>query len=567
MFIKKACVSVLLIAAFGLAHSRDLFVDAAKDSGIDFVHFNGMTGDWYFAEMMGAGAALFDYDNDGDLDIYLCQGNMLPGESADNKPLISPSKQLPLSDRLYRNDGTSADGHLVFSDVTQSAGLSQTGYGMGIAIGDINNDGWLDIYLTNLGENRLLMNRGGKKFDDITDTSGTGDEHWSVSASFVDIDRDDDLDLYVGNYVNFGLTNHKPCRSASSARDYCSPLVYTPSADKLYRNDGGGRFVDISAAAGISDASGAALGVIADDFDGDGWTDIYVANDGSENQLWINQKDSRFENNAVFAGVAVNMDGNPEASMGVDAADFDADGDIDLFMTHLARETNTLYVNDGDGWFEDRSLTMGLAGESFSQTGFGVAWIDYDNDRWLDLLISNGAVMRIPEQKDSILPLRQKNQLFRNVRGEKFQEVSAVAGSAFGLSEVSRGAAFGDIDNDGDTDVVITNNNGPVRLLINTAGSKNAWLGIRLTDERGQLVTHGAKVAIVVDRDTEIWRRVGADGSYASANDARVLIGLGNDRDEQSIRVVWSDGKTEIWSGLKTGMYHDVHRGSGQPVD
>ena len=417
--------------------------------------------------------------------------------------------------------------------------------------------------VTNFGKNRLLMNHGGKRFTDATDDSGTGDGRWSVSASFFDMDRDGDLDLYVGNYVNFSLRNHKPCRSATSARDYCSPLVYAASPDRLYRNDGSGRFADISAAAGITDTFGAALGVISNDFDGDGWTDGYVANDGSANQLWINQGDGSFADDAVFAGVAVNMDGNPEASMGVDAADFDADGDTDLFMTHLAHETNTLYMNDGDGWFEDRTIAMGLAGGSFSQTGFGVAWIDYDNDRWLDLLIANGAVMRIAEQSDALLPLRQTNQLFRGEHGKAFKDITTMAGDAFALSEVSRGAAFGDVDNDGDTDVVITNNSGPVRLLINMVGSENAWLGIRLIDRHGRLVTHGARVATIGEDGAAYWRRVGADGSYASSNDARVLFGLGTNRDEQRVRVIWPDGDLESWAGLETGKYHDLLHGSG----
>ncbi len=561
-----ASFSCVLSMVPGASHASDLFVDAAEDSGLDFTHFNGMTGEWYFAEMMGAGTALLDYDNDGDLDIYLVQGNMLPGEAATSKPLFSADGPLPLSDRLYRNDGISANGKPMFSDVTRSMGLSQTGYGMGIATGDVNGDGWVDIYVTNFGENRLLINQAGKSFADTTDESGAGDDRWSVSASFIDMDRDGDLDLYVGNYVNFSLKNHKPCRSTTSARDYCSPLVYAASPDRLYRNNGSGQFADVSESAGITDAFGAALGVISDDFDGDGWTDIYVANDGSANQLWINQKDGSFADDAVFAGIAVNMDGNPEASMGVDAADFDADGDTDLFMTHLARETNTLYMNDGDGWFEDRTIAMGLAGESFSQTGFGVAWIDFDNDRWLDLLIANGAVTRIPEQENIILPLRQTNQLFRNEHGEVFKDISAMAGDGFALSEVSRGAAFGDIDNDGDTDVVITNNAGPVRLLINEVGNENAWLGIRLIDKRGHMVTHGARVATISANGTAYWRRVGADGSYASSNDARVLFGLGADRGEQQVRVIWPDSSLENWADLETGKYHDLRRGSGTPA-
>ena len=336
--------------------------------GPDFVHFNGMSGELYFPEMMGSGAALFDYDGDGDLDAYLVQGVMLgPGKSLADA-VFPPADDTLLADRLYRNDSTSEPGQtrIRFTDVTAASGLRADGYGMGVAAADFDNDGRVDLYVTNFGANQLWRNLGGGRFENVTAAAGVGDKRWSVSAAWIDYDRDGDLDLYVGNYVRYTFDNAKPCRSSTSARDYCSPLVYKPDVDTLYRNDGDGRFTDVSTAAGIRAHFGGALGVVAADFDGDGWQDLYVANDGVANQLWINRGDGTFSDEALLAGVGVNMDGSPEASMGVDAADFDGDGDEDLFMTHLARETNTLYVNDGEGWFEDRTLAWGWPIRAFS---------------------------------------------------------------------------------------------------------------------------------------------------------------------------------------------------------
>ncbi len=366
-----------LFAAFAAA--GDLFVEAG--GGPAFTHFNGMSGELYFPEMMGSGAALFDYDGDGDLDAYLVQGVMLgPGKSLADAVFPPPAGEA-LVDRLFRNDtgAEGADAAPRFVDVTASSGLAADGYGMGVAAGDYDGDGQVDLYVTNFGANQLWRNTGDGRFEDVTASAGVGDERWSVSAAWVDYDRDGDLDLYVGNYVRYTFDNAKPCRSSTSARDYCSPLVYKPDVDTLYRNEGDGRFTDVSAAAGVRKKFGGALGVVVGDFDADGWPDIYVANDGVANQLWMNQGDGTFRDEAMLAGVGVNMDGSPEASMGVDAADFDGDGDEDLFMTHLARETNTLYINDGEGWFEDRTLAMGLANPSFQYTGFGTAWFDYDN--------------------------------------------------------------------------------------------------------------------------------------------------------------------------------------------
>ena len=558
-----------LVATLSFGPSADAaeapFVDATDSAGLAFHHFNGMSGELYFPEMMGSGVGLLDYDGDGDLDVYLVQGHMLGG-----KPLsaatFEPRHSVPLKDRLFRNE--SADGRLRFVDVTEASGLDATGYGMGVAVGDYDNDGRPDLYVSNFGSNQLWRNLGDGRFEDVTAAAGVDDTRWSVSVAWVDFDRDGWLDLYVGNYVDFSFDNAKPCRSSTSARDYCSPLVYQPQVDSLFRNRGDGTFEDVSLRAGIRGDFGGALGVIAADFNGDGWQDIYVANDGVPNQLWINGREGRFSNDAILAGAGVNMDGSPEASMGVDAADFDGDGDEDLFMTHLARETNTLYVNDGQGWFEDRTVAMGLAGPSFPMTGFGTGWIDYDNDGWLDLLVVNGAVTAIEAQMlaGDPLPLRQPNQLFRNLGESRFADVSADAGSALLTPRVSRGAAFGDLDNDGDTDVIISNNAGPARVLENQVGSRNPWLGLRmLTGEPGRDAI-GTRVAL--DGTPPLWRRVRTDGSYASASDARILFGLGpRAAGKRSVRVLWPDGLEERFEGLEINRYHTLRQGEGSASD
>lgn len=543
------------------------FVEVAGQTGLDFVHFNGMTGKDYFSEMMGAGVALIDYDGDGDLDVYLVQGQLLGEDDAIGDALIPVSGKPPFSDRLYRNDLEIVAGKPVlrFTDVTREAGIAVTGYGMGVASGDVNNDGHMDLYINNFGENTLLLNDGGTRFSDATAQSGSADPRWSVSASFLDFDRDGWLDLFIGNYVNYTVRTHETCRLPNGIPDYCSPSAYRPVNDRFLHNQGNGKFANRSSQVGIDKTFGAALGVIAADFNSDGWTDVYVANDGAENQLWMNDQKGRFRDESLLAGTAVNMEGKAEASMGVSAEDFDGDGDVDLFMTHLSRETNTLYVNDGQGWFEDRTMSLALGQSSLSATGFGTAWFDYDNDGWLDLFSANGAVTKIEAQISAgeALPLRQTNQLWRNRGGDRgFDEVSAAAGAALALSEVSRGAAFGDIDNDGDADIVVTNNGGPVRLLQNMVGQDRHWLGVRLLTRAGGRDAIGATLALRAG-DRTLSRRVHTDGSYASASDPRVLFGLGDFAGDAELEVRWPDGSVERFAGLASGRYHELVQGSG----
>ncbi len=534
-------VSLLLVLLSTRAAAA--FDEIAQSAGLDFVHHNGNAGELWTLEIVGAGVAVLDFDNDGRLDVWLVQGG----------PLVKRSGKLP-GDRLFRN--VSMDHQLKFEDVTDASGVVATEYGMGIATGDIDNDGDLDVFLANFGRNQLFENVGSGRFVDITNRSGIEGERWSVAASFVDVDGDGLLDLYVVNYLDFSGEDHKPCRQFSSRLTYCAPRNYAPVSDRLYKNLGGARFKDISAAAGIDKVPSRGMAVVAQDFNGDGRPDIYVTNDAEENFLWLNQGNGRFKDDALIAGAAVNGYGIAEASMGVVAADFDRDGDADIFITHDTKESNTLYVNDGQGWFEDRSSVAGLATSSLAFTGFGTGWIDVDNDGDLDLFSANGAVRVIERQRATGIepPLRQRNQLWLN-DGGRYRNIDA--GPAFAHLDVSRGTAFGDLDNDGDVDFIVTNNNGPARLYRNETSAFH-WLGIELADNRGPPQANHALVWRETSR-AEV-KQVGTDGGYASAHDHRILFGLGNDVSPQFIRVRWPDGGKQRFGPLSVDRYHHLTR-------
>ena len=531
----RSCLFLFLFAAAchrtpasSLQTSTEWFADRAREVGIDFVHASGMAGKFYQTEIMPPGVALFDYDNDGDLDVFLVQSE---GQS-----------------RLYRND--LEKGSLHFTDVTDQSGIRSSGYGMGVAAADVDNDGCVDLYLTYYGRNQLWHNNCDGTFTDVSKRSGVDDAGWSVSASFFDYDRDGWLDLYVGHYLKYDLATSVPCLGLSGRPDYCLPNAYEYEPGRLYHNNRDGTFTDVTAKAGIN-AFGPALGVVAADFNNDGWIDFYVANDGRENQLWTNQQDGTFRNTALESGTALPADGRPEASMGVDAGDFDNDGDDDLFMTELTGQGSNLYVNDRNGVFSDRSLQSGLGPHSLGLTGFGAAWFDVDNDGLLDLLTVNGAVVG----SEPTL-LRQRKQLFHNLGGGRFEDITARAGQSFRTLDIGRGAAFGDVDNDGDVDVLVGNNGGPAQLLINDVGSRKHWMGLR--------VTPGARVEIIRAGLPPLWRRSRTDGSYASANDPRVLAGLGDSTATPAVRVQWPDGRVDTFENVPIDRYTTLKKGAGR---
>ena len=537
------------------------FVDIAEISGLHFVHTTGATGQYHFPEIAGSGCGLFDYDGDGDLDVYAVQAFALGGESkAEGR------------NRLYRNDlEVGPDGVVTqrFVDVTEESGLGDRGYGMGLAVGDYDNDGDLDLYVTNFGPNTLYRNNGDGTFTDVSSATIPPEDRWSTSAAFLDYNRDGYVDLFVTNYVNFSLLENKTCFSPGGRRDYCGPQSFDPVSDRLFVNNGdpgAPGFRDATVEAGIDLAFGSGLGVVCADFNRDGWPDIYVANDGNANQLWLNQRDGTFENVALLAGAAYNANGMAEAGMGVTAGDFDLDGDPDIFLAHLFGEHNTLLVNDGTASFDDRTEQFALASMSWSYTGFGTEWTDLNNDGYLDLFLANGAVKIVGQQADEPYPYGNPNQLIVNLGPPSFgfEDVSDRAGAVFERIETSRGAAFGDIDNDGDIDILLSNSNGPLRLLRNEVGSRNSWLSLRLVGNRSSRDAIGAEVRLIRPERLDLVRRVHSDGSYCSANDLRTHFGLGDDRGPQTVVVAWPSGLVERFSHLPAMQQVELHQGDGE---
>ena len=545
----------LVVDVSGRLHGRQAvprpwFEDVTSAVGLDFTHRNGARGEFRIQEIIGAGVGLIDYDNDGDLDVIAVQGG-----AASQHDRSAAGKPEPMA-RLFRNDlRVEADGTrtLGFVDVTERAGFGAHGDGMGVAVGDFDGDGWLDVYLTALGPNALYRNRGDGTFEDVTARAGADDPRWSASAAFADLDGDGDLDLFVTNYLD--ASSSRPCFEPAGGRDYCPPTRYRPVPDRLFRNSGDGTFEDTSEASGILRVFGNGLGVAIGDYDLDGRPDVYVANDATANQLWRNQGDGRFEDIGPLSGAAFNAVGRPESSMGIASGDPDGDGDEDLVVTNIVGEASVMYVNDGRGGFEDRRADVGLAQPTAAMTGFGVAWLDADNDGTADLLAVNGAVTLIPELRGQPVPYRQRNQLFRGVRPGaslapadtrsarfRLEEVrDAAAGPALASLGVGRGLATGDLDNDGFPDAVITNNGGPARVLRNTAATGHTWVGVELRQRGSNRFAIGATVTIDAGPAAGRLHRVRTDGSYLSASDSRVLIGLGDHRGPVTAAITWPD--------------------------
>lgn len=497
----------------------------------------------WLAEILGPGVGVLDVDDDGLLDIWAVQGG----------PLRTRLGSLP-SDQVFKNV-TDKSG-LRFEPITVEAKVIATGYGMGIATADVDHDGDVDVFLANFGKNELWINQGDGSFDEMSVAHGLLGEEWSVAGSFVDVNRDGSLDLYVVNYVGFTAATHKECLGISLRPDYCAPSAYEPTADRLYINVGDGKFRDESTSSNIRSIAGGGLGVISVDFDGDDLIDLYVANDPTANFLWRNLGLGRFEDVALVTGSAVNGDGKSEASMGIDGRDFDQDCDMDLFMTNLTSETNTLLRNSGKGWFIDATNHAGLGASSYPFTGFGTGWVDVDLDGDLDLFAANGAVSLLAnaERSTEEVPLGQRNQLWLNDGQGQFFEV--LKDEIIVAEETSRGVAFADLDNDGDPDILVANNRGPLRVFENINAATNNWIGFTVKDQQ----THAYHAKISIVEEPCVSRVVRTDGSYASANDPRVVFGLGKVDNEPRIRVTWSDGETQIFGPLTINRYHVLSR-------
>ncbi len=522
------------------------FEDASAIAGIDFQHIRADSIRYWFPEIMSGGAAWLDYDGDGYIDLYLVQGGtMAPGD----RP--RPENQ------LYRNLG---DG--TFENVTSAAGVGNAGYGMGAAVGDYDADGDPDLYVTNVGPNVLYRNEGDGTFTDVSELSGVDHPGWGSSAAFVDYDFDGFFDLYVVNYVIWSPAQEISCFAGGNRRDYCQPGNYhAPATDVLYHNNADGTFTDVTRTAGIAQARGNGLGITTGDFDGDGYVDLYVTNDGNPNQLWMNQGDGTFADEAINRGCAVNRQGMSEAGMGVNAVDLENDGDLDLFMTHLRNETNTLYVNKS-GYFEDATVRVGLAVPSISYTGFGVGFADFDLDGILDLYVANGRVGQslAPLGPD---PFGEPNQVLRGRSGGRFEEIVPQGGQAERDIQTSRAAAFADYDNDGDVDIVVVNNGGPARLLRNRTQRAGTWVAFRVRDRYGRDAV-GAMVGVWA-AGRSWWRAVETAYSYQASNDPRVHVGLGPATSVDSVVVVWPGRHRERFGPFDTGVVHTLNEGGRVP--
>jgi hypothetical protein len=539
-----------------------LFQDIAQEAGLNFHYFNGATGQFFFPEMTGGGVAFIDYDGDGDLDVYLIQSTLLNPEKKLSDALIPPPNGWRPGNRLFRNM-LAETGKLTFVDVTDEAGVGHVGFDQGVAVGDYDGDGHPDLYVTGYGHNVLYHNNGNGTFTDVTAKAGVDDTRWSTSATFCDYDGDGLQDLFVAHYVGFLLNDNHSCYTATGEHDYCGPRTYRPETSRLFRNMGNGRFSDVSRSSGITSAAGPGLGVACADFNGDGRPDFLVANDGAANHLWINQGNGTFREAALEFGIAFDAKGSPHAGMGIAIGDADNAGSESIFISNLNTEGGVLYNRVGNVYVES-SIERGLQQATVNTTGFGTGWLDYDNDSWLDLFVANGAVHVMEEMRSTANPFHQLNQLFHNEgAGKRFREVSGEAGPIFQHKDVGRSVAFGDLDNDGGVDIVVSNDNGPLRLLRNVTANRGHWLEVSLMSAENNRAIVNARVGVFRPGVPPLWRRMHTDASYLSASDPRLHFGLGVSSQIEKVEVVWPDGGRESWSGLQPDRVVTLRRGSG----
>lgn len=524
------------------------FERATSAAGLDFTHVNGASPEKYLAETMGSGAVFLDYDDDGWLDLLLIDGGSL----------ADPAMAGRARHRLFRNSGRGR-----FVDGTAASGIRHRDYGMGACAGDIDNDGRVDVYITNYGANALYRNMGKGTFADVTRSAGVGLIAWSTSCAFLDVDRDGDLDLFVTNYLDAQKSNNRFCGDAQRrVRVYCHPLNYAGLASVLYRNDGKGTFSDVSMEAGIAGHVGNGLGVAVGDYDDDGWPDVFVANDGVPNFLFHNDGKGRFSEVGLLAGVAVARDGKARAGMGTEFADYNGDGRLDLVVTNHEFETHSLFRNDGHGIFTDATIESGLSAPTLPFVGFGVAFFDADNDGLMDLSIVNGHVIDNTALFRAGSTHAQPKLLFRNSGSRRFAEIAREAGSAFAGAGVGRALITGDIDNDGDVDLLATNNGAPADLLRNDGDRRAAALVVRLVGTRSNRDGIGARITITAGGRTQT-REVKSGSSYLGQNDLRAHFGLGGATRVDALRIRWPGGHTESLNDVAAGQIVTVTEGRG----
>jgi hypothetical protein len=524
------------------------FTDATATLGLHFQYFASHTAKHYLPETMGAGVALFDYDNDGRLDIFLVNGAPL----RDPTPKGSiPQKSGPQYwNRLFHQkpDGT-------FVDVTEKAGLEGSGYGMGVAVGDYDNDGYEDLYVTAYGGNKLYHNNGNGTFTDVTEKAGVAGSGWSTSAAWVDLDGDGLLDLVVLRYVQWDFDDIWCGEHKEGYRSYCHPDIFQPASPLVYHNDGNGHFTEVSQRIGLA-KPGKGLGIALADYDRDGHVDVFVANDSMVQFLYHNKGDGTFEEVGLLSQVAVDGDGRTYAGMGVDFADYNNDGWPDVVITDLANQRYALYQNNGDSTFTYASFSAGLARSTMQHSGWGVRFLDYDNDGWKDLLIAQGHDLETIELNYPNLHYREPMLLLRN-SGRDFADVSRDSGAVFHESWVARGMAIGDIDNDGRIDAVVTTNDGAAYILRNETPTQNHWLTLKLVGHKSNRDAIGAEVKLVTAKGQQ-FATVSTAGSYLSSSDKRVHFGLGSESVAQTIEIRWPSGILETLKDIRSDQILEV---------
>jgi hypothetical protein len=548
---------VFILKPFGggvapAVEEKPWFIDVTDEVGLHFTHDVGDVGKWDLPQINGSGVAVFDFDGDGRLDLYFLNFGG-PGSQSIN--------------RLYKNmpDGT-------FKDVTEGSGLGIAGYNAGVIVGDVNNDGRPDVLVTQVGGVKLFLNRGDGKFEDVTEASGLRNPLWGTSANFFDYDRDGWLDLVIVNYLENDPTN--ACYNSNEQRDYCGPRAFPGAVSKLFHNLGGdgkgARFEDVTVKAGLA-TKGAGLAAYCADFNGDGWPDIFIANDARPNHLWINQQNGTFKEDAFQRGIAVDGMGKPQAGMGIAVGDVDGDGLFDIYVTHLASERNVLWQQGPKrGYFLDRTSQFRLAGSDWHGTGFGTLMGDFDLDGWLDIGVVNGAVSRGTPTPNKALgehfsEFSERNQLFRNEGQGQFRDISMQNRPFCGTPNVARGLAAGDLDGDGALDLVVTTIGNRARIFRNTARPRGHWLLVQAYDPRFKRDAYGAEV-VVRAGGRRLLRIINPGDSFQCSSDPRAHFGLGEAARYDSVRIVWPDGLVEDFPGGSADRVLPLQRGEGEPM-
>jgi enediyne biosynthesis protein E4 len=542
----KLPLLVLLLCSLGLAAQTIQFRDITAQAGIRFVHNNGAFGKKYLPETMGPGCAFIDYDNDGWPDILLVNGENWPGHPGP-----------PTTLHLYHNnrDGT-------FTDVTRKAGLAVSMFGLGVAIGDYDNDGYDDLFITALGQSHLFHNNGTGTFSDVTKAAGLwGPNEFSTGAAWVDYDRDGKLDLVVANYVQWSIRGDLFCTLDGAKKSYCTPESYKGSAARLWHNLGNGKFEDATQKAGFFDATSKSLGVAILDYDNDGWPDILLANDTQPNKLYLNKHDGTFEEKGVSAGIAFSEDGVARAGMGVDAADYDRSGHASIIITNFANQMLSLYHNEGNGLFVDEASRSEVGRASLVTLGFGCFFFDYDNDGWPDIFVADGHIENEIERVQKRVTYAEPPHLFRNLGGGKFQEVTQSLGEVFASPKVARGAAYADIDNDGALDVLLTTNGGGAYLFHNE-GVTNHSLRIKLKGTKSNRDGIGAVIRVKSGKDAQ-WHMVRSGSSYLSQSELVATFGLGGAAKADSVEVQWPSGQVDKLTSVNAGQTVTIEEGKG----